>query len=82
MREKGTVAGTPPALPADSASGVQLSIRRCVLETVVPLLEHAQRRYSDAVTDEGQARGGDPNKLGVIPGKQMSGREEQEELAR
>jgi hypothetical protein len=34
------------------------------------------------VTDEGQARGGDPNKLGVIPGKQMSGREEQEELAR
>ena len=82
MREKGTVAGTPPALPADSASGVQLSIRRCVLESVVPLLKHAQRRYSDAVTDEGQARGRDPNKLGVIPGKQMSGIEKQEELAR
>jgi len=48
----------------------------------VPLLKHAQRRYSDAVTDEGQARGRDPNKLGVIPGKQMSGREKQRRIGK
>jgi hypothetical protein len=54
------------AVPANRTSGIKLGVRRHVLQTVVPLLEHAKRRHAYAVTDEWNASGREPNELGVV----------------